>query len=200
MKIIFSNKKQILFFVLLLLLLLYIIYAVFILKSTYLDDFNFNQTENKIAFFKILTVLGNWYTLVFLTVISLSIKKRNLFKYITINLSLVFLLSQLLKILFKRIRPELNILNVKGYSFPSGHAMVGTAFYGFLIYLIFLSKIKKIYKLILILIMSFIIIGICCSRVYLGAHYITDVVAGICFSIMYLIIFTGCIKIKEKII
>src|SRR5699024_2929438 len=57
-------------------------------------------------------------------------------KAFLINLILVFMLNYILKLIFSRTRPiDINIITETGYSFPSGHAMISLAIYGFLAYL-----------------------------------------------------------------
>ena len=87
-------------------------------------------------------------------------------------------------------RPTENrIINENGYSFPSGHSMISMAFYGFLIYLIYKYVKNKKLKYISITLISILIIFIGISRIYLGVHYTSDVLAGFLFSISYLIIY-----------
>src|SRR5699024_2347709 len=104
-----------------------------------------------------------------------------------LNLILVFLLNYVLKILFSRNRPaDINLIVETGFSFPSGHAMMSLGIYGFLIYLLLLSDKNKISKIIgtCFLILLIFLIGI--SRIYLGVHYATDVIAGFIISASYL--------------
>ncbi len=107
-----------------------------------------------------------------------------------------------LKSFFSRERPlEFMLIDESGYSFPSGHSMVSIAFYGFLIYLCYkLIKNKKL-KVIAIFSLSLIIALIAFSRLYLGVHYPTDVLAGLTsgyvFLGVYIIIFKRYIM-KEK--
>lgn len=98
--------------------------------------------------------------------------------------------NTLLKILIQRPRPtEFRLIDEKGYSFPSAHSMASMAFYGLLIYLIY-KYVTNIYlKWILIVILSLLIISIGISRIYLGVHYTSDVLAGFLISLAYLIIF-----------
>ena len=53
-------------------------------------------------------------------------------------------------------------------------------------------------KIILITILIFLILTIGFSRVYLGVHYITDVMAGYSLSIIYLMVYIKIIKLSKK--
>ena len=109
------------------------------------------------------------------------------------------MLNYILKLIFSRTRPiDINIITETGYSFPSGHAMISLAIYGFLAYLLWKSdyKYKKIGVSLLVLLI--VLIGI--SRIYLGVHYTSDVIAGFIVSLGYLLLFIDFIypKIKDK--
>ena len=120
----------------------------------------------------------------------LFVKNKKISKAFILNLILVFLLNYVLKILFSRNRPaDINLIVETGFSFPSGHAMMSLGIYGFLIYLLLLSDKNKISKIIgtCFLILLIFLIGI--SRIYLGVHYATDVIAGFVISASYLLLF-----------
>jgi len=92
------------------------------------------------------------------------------------------------KLAFHRPRPELAVYAEHSFSFPSGHATIAVAFYGFIGYLIIRyvqSWNKKVNILFSVL---FVIIAIGFSRVYLGEHYISDVWSGYLVGSMWLII------------
>jgi membrane-associated phospholipid phosphatase len=85
----------------------------------------------------------------------------------------------LLKWIFRRERPDLyRLIEESGYSFPSGHSMGSFILYGMLCMLLitFFPSIKT--KVILILSTSAFITMIGWSRIYLGVHYPSDVIAG----------------------
>ena len=72
--------------------------------------------------------------------------------------------------------------------------MVGMAFYGYLIYLIYKYVNNKSLKYTLITILSALIIIIGISRIYLGVHYTSDVLAGFLISISYLIVYISLVN------
>ena len=100
-------------------------------------------------------------------------------RLISINVILQVFINYSLKLLFARERPDiLQLVTEKSYSFPSGHAMINMGLYLMLSICIYKTvKSKKLkYVFICILMIFPIIIGL--TRVYLGVHYITDILAG----------------------
>ena len=148
---------------------------------------------------KLITWFGSATCIVPLTVILfILIKNRKTGLVIGINLVIVTLLNQLLKFILQRPRPtDFRIIDESGYSFPSGHSMVSMAFYGFLIYLIYKNVKNKYLKVVLISLLSLLIVMIGISRIYLGVHYTSDVLAGFLLSISYIILY---IKFVNKFV
>lgn len=98
---------------------------------------------------------------------------------VSINVLVVEAINYTLKIIFSRERPNiLRLITETSPSFPSGHAMISSAMYTMLSICVFRNvKNKKVkYTLITIFCILPFIIGM--TRVYLGVHYITDVIAG----------------------
>ena len=142
-----------------------------------------------LEFFKLITHLGDAYFIIGVAVLSaVFIKDKNKAISIFINLLLVFGLNQSLKHIFKMPRPSNPLIEVGGYSFPSGHAMVSLAFYGFLIYLIFQKTKNKKIRILSAILLLLLIALIGASRVYLKAHYLKDVLCGFIFALIYLIL------------
>lgn len=118
------------------------------------------------------------------------IKNKKIKISIVVNLLIATLSSQILKRILQRPRPTgIRLVEVSGYSFPSGHSTVSMAFYGYLIYLIYKNIENKYLKWSLITLLSVLICLIGASRIYLGVHYTTDVLGGFFLSISCLIIF-----------
>lgn len=112
-----------------------------------------------------------------------------------INLFIIYILNIILKNIVQRERPNnFRLIDETGYSFPSGHSMVSMAFYGLIIYFIYNYIENKFIKWSLCTMLSILILLIGFSRVYLGVHYASDVIAGFVISIAYLIIFTCTIS------
>lgn len=150
------------------------------------------------TFAKIITTIGSAYVIMPVCIITMIyFGKSKEAKYIFINLITIFIGNQLLKTLIERPRPKgFRIVEASGYSFPSGHSMVSMAFYGFFIYLIYKKAKNKYIKWISIALLSILIILIGISRIYLGVHYTSDVIAGFLLSIAYLALFTNIISDK----
>ncbi len=140
---------------------------------------------------KFITNFGGAIFLIVLTItLIILIKNKKIGLSIFTNLAVITILNQILKRILQRPRPtEYRIVEETGYSFPSGHSMVSMAFYGYLIYLIYKYVKNKYLKWTLITLLSFLIVSIGISRIYLGVHYTSDVIGGFLISISYLIIY-----------
>ncbi len=116
-------------------------------------------------------------------------KNKKVPTLISLNLALVFLVNLIVKTIIQRPRPFCNITNEPGFSFPSAHSMVSMAFYGYIMYLVY-KNVKpsgKKYVLCALLFALIILIGV--SRIYLGAHFFSDVLGGFLLAICYLMVF-----------
>ena len=106
------------------------------------------------------------------------------------------------KMLINRPRPSKDLVvlleETKYQSFPSGHVLFYTVFFGALILIILnLKKIKYKVKLLLIIIcLSMIFFG-AVSRVYLGAHWFTDVLGGFILGI-FCVLIMGYFYVKSN--
>lgn len=166
--------------------------VVYKLISTYLIS------DSSLPIVKCITNLGSAsFVIAMSTILLVAIKNKLIGLFIFLNLAISGGLNQILKVIVQRPRPVgYRLIEESGYSFPSGHSMVSAAFYGFLIYLIYRNIKNRYIKYSIITVLTLLIISIGISRIYLGVHYASDVLAGFIISICYLIIFISIIKNK----
>jgi len=152
-----------------------------------------------------ITNLGSLYAFIVICLLTEMILKNKKIGIIMFgNLALIYGVNVLLKHIVQRPRPDgYRLIAESGYSFPSGHSMTSTAFYGLIIYFICTNIKNKKIRYTLCTLLSILIILIGFSRVYLGVHYASDVIAGALVSIVYLICFvtiykTIRIEVKNK--
>lgn len=137
--------------------------------------------KNDISFFivKFISFLGN-PEMYFIAGIPIAIfliynKEFHILKTLLIAVLLSFLFNELMKVVVKRIRPiDFWHIYAQGFSFPSGHSMVGVSFYFTLGAIIFDKTNNKSYLncfRILALVIAF-------TRVILGVHWLSDVIIG----------------------
>lgn len=89
------------------------------------------------------------------------------------------LLNWLLKQVFARARPDLEpLVQLETFSFPSGHAVASTLFYGSLCLLFLQGRPAPPARALAIAAAVAMVALVCFSRIYLGAHYPSDVLAG----------------------
>ena len=105
------------------------------------------------------------------------------------------------KLAFHRPRPEMAVYAEHSFSFPSGHATIAVAFYGFVGYLLmrFVQNWNRKVNIFFTTILIIIAIGF--SRAYLGVHYISDVWGGYLIGAIWLIIaisFSEWLGYQEK--
>ncbi|OGG50755.1 hypothetical protein A2763_02415 [Candidatus Kaiserbacteria bacterium RIFCSPHIGHO2_01_FULL_54_36] len=100
-----------------------------------------------------------------------------LFISVVLTGSLVLMIKELVQ----RARPEhlYRAYTEAGYSFPSAHAALSVAFYGFCMYLVYRTVPPGMWRTLAMAGLTLMIAGIGFSRVYLGVHYPSDVIAGL---------------------
>lgn len=93
------------------------------------------------------------------------------------------ILNQVLKLFFQRDRPNVHrLIEIDGYSFPSGHTMITFAVYGTLSFLLWHDISTRSGRIILILFSCIIVLMVGISRIYLGVHYPSDIIGGLLAS------------------
>lgn len=158
------------------------------------------RNKNLTSILLTITNISSAYALIVLSILLLIIiKEKKIPLLITLNLICSYALNAFAKVIFTRPRPiGINLIEESGFSYPSGHSMVSMAYYGFIAYLIYKKQTNKLIKTIIIvsLLLTILLVGF--SRIYLGVHYLSDVIGGFLLSIVYLMIFIKYSKIEKK--
>ena len=155
---------------------------------------------NKFAI--VVTKTGNPVSIVISTmVISLTfyfLKKKKEAVFYLVNILGIWILNESIKAIFKRQRPDMiKLVHASGYSFPSGHSMVFMTV-SLVLTLLIINYVKNKYlafSLSMLIIIYGFMVGI--SRVYVGVHYLSDVLSGWTFSAGWTLI---SIAVYKKII
>src|SRR5215471_4603087 len=95
----------------------------------------------------------------------------------------------------RRLRHPL--VQLPSYSFPSGHPLAATVFYGFAAILLWSYIAPKVWRVVIGTAIAAVILMVGFSRVYLGAHYPTDVLAGFLEGVAWLS-FVGIITSRHR--
>jgi undecaprenyl-diphosphatase len=164
------------------------------------------RNEPLTIFLRLITYMANWQFITLICIPLLVYPRTS--KTLGFPLSISALLSataySLLKGFFQRIRPDIafHLINQGGYSFPSGHSMTGLLFYGMLIYILrkrlLVENRNRAVANLLTALLSFLVFLIGISRIYLGVHYPTDVLAGWSLGLAFLLLITPLIAPKTN--
>ena len=153
-------------------------------------DYIIKYRSNRIDYLmKSITQFGNTVpVIIIILVLMITLTSRREVFLIGFNTILTVSTNQILKHIICRPRPShIRLITENGYSFPSGHSMISICLYGLLIYLINKKIKNKILKVLLTIILILLILGIGISRIYVGVHYPSDVLAGYLLSLSILI-------------
>ena len=140
-------------------------------------------------YFVLVTRFGNTLTIVIVVILFMLLfrnKNSIILGLLTMNSAIS---NTVIKHIIRRERPVgLKLVEQGGYSFPSGHTMIAVAVYGYLLYLVWTKITNKYLKYGVSILLSILIISIGISRVYVGVHFMSDVVSGFILSIIQVIL------------
>lgn len=125
---------------------------------------------------------------VIITIICLLWRRRNYIIPLWTVTSGAAIFSYFGKLAIHRHRPEFAVYNESTFSFPSGHATLAVAFYGFIAYLLLREVKNWKYKINILSIFFILAFAIGLSRLYLGVHFLSDVWGGYLLGFLWLII------------
>lgn len=195
---------------LIILLSLFVILTICVLLDvTGVIDYNIynllstNNVEFLTACANVVTSFASSQVIIIITLILIFLLNTNHQRiFVIINTLISAGIIILTKNIFLRERPLIGSQILSSYSFPSGHSLIATTYYGFLIYLLRRSKCKEEIKTIGTTFLTTLIILICLSRLILNVHYLTDVIGGVILGLVILLIliyfFDVTFKPKEK--
>ena len=195
---------------LIILLSLFVILTICVLSGvTEVIDYNIynilstNEITFLTAFSNVVTSFASSQAIIIITLILIFLLNTNHERiFVIINTLISAGIVILSKNIFLRERPLIGSELLSSYSFPSGHSLIATTYYGFLIYLLRRSKCKEEYKIIGTTLLSTLIVLICLSRIFLSVHYVTDVIGGVILGLIILLVliyfFDVTFKPKEK--
>lgn len=146
----------------------------------------------------IFSLLGSSEVILVLTVLigAIFLLKRNWYHFIFFAAVSVggVVLNFALKMIFQRERPggEISYIEVfaqtfeiPSYSFPSGHTMRSTILLLFILYLLLKYVRNRALKVGLSLVLFFLILMVAISRIFLEAHYLSDIIGGVTISVTW---------------
>jgi membrane-associated phospholipid phosphatase len=139
--------------------------------------------------FEVVTLAGNVAVLAAITLAAMVflLRRRALDEAVLVGVVALGIetVNAALKLVFHRPRPELSFVHLDTYSFPSGHAAGSAAVYGVLAYVV----ARRVFGLrrIAVVAGAVVLVGaVGMSRLYLGAHYLSDVLAGLALGATWL--------------
>ena len=163
------------------------------------------HTDFLLNVFNVITSLASEPIIIIITLVLIFLLNTNYKRlFVLINTLVSAAVILVSKNIFLRERPFIGQELIGTYSYPSGHSLIATTYYGFLIYLVNKSNFKDTTKKILTVFLAMIIVLVSLSRVVLGVHYLTDVLGGVIlgFFFLFLIIYSYekylNPKVKEK--
>ena len=150
---------------------------------------------------KVITYMGNWQTITVVCIILLIIKKTRVRYGVPLAIGSLFvsLANKGVKAIMLRPRPDdiEFLIEQDGWSFPSGHSITSIFFFGMAIWLVRRNVESSAIANVLTAVLAIPMIFIGISRVYLGVHYPTDVIAGWALGILSISIIVIIIEILE---
>ena len=124
----------------------------------------------------------------------LIIKKIKASTMLIVSTGGVGMISELVKWLIARPRPSALLIHQIGLypksdSFPSGHVLLATGLYGFLLYLTYTQlKQQLTLRVVLLVVVSLPLVLMGLSRIYLGAHWVSDVIGAYLLGYIWLFV------------
>lgn len=175
-------------------LFLLLMFLVIFDKISFLDNWFYNllmsfRCEFLDNYFTGVTRFGDVGMVMFILLLFLIIFKDRRGIFLNISAIASVGINYVLKLIIRRDRPNgLRLVEQGGFSFPSGHTMISVCVYGYLLYIVKSSVKNKFLRYFLSILLVILILSIGISRVYVGVHYFSDVLAGYLLASVILIL------------
>jgi membrane-associated phospholipid phosphatase len=161
-------------------------------------------TEPLTDVFRAITTLGNFVTLVVVTVIAVAVLWRRREHIDAVLVAAAFLGAQVLsigmKLGFRRERPFFPdpLATESTFSFPSGHALVSLAVYGSIALVLARRLRRRSDGIVLFGGTALLVLAIGFSRLYLGVHFLSDVLAGFAAGAAWLALLYVALELRSR--
>lgn len=171
---------------------------------SWIDRIQSSVSPTKTSTIELLTELGEIKLIAALTVVIAIVLffKRKIAEGLWFGGTVLFcgaISTKVIKSAVERERPVfLQLIPETGWSFPSGHVTGTAIFYGLIGLILFLAITKVWAKFIVAIITVVFIFFIMATRVYLGVHYPTDVLAGFLFGMASIFISAGVFLVLRE--
>lgn len=148
-----------------------------------------------------ITSIGNPHTMVAIAIITFVILCWRRYyqeaKIFVIDCLGGVILSYGLKLVFSKPRPNLwqSAIEETSFSYPSGHALGSTILYGFLAYILATRYPQFAWLIYAFAVLLIAAIGL--SRLYLGVHWPTDIIAGYCIGFLWVMFCVTMLKLQK---
>ena len=164
---------------------------------------NHESTPGLSSFFRLMTVFGGTICLSVLAVVACALLLRRRRRTDALLVALAYAGSEVLTAVFKntfeRERPPFHdpALSFSTFSFPSGHSSVSAAVYGAVAIVVVRSLADRRAQALTLAATAVLVLAIGFSRVYLGAHYLSDVLAGLSLGTAWLTLCIVALTVRE---
>jgi membrane-associated phospholipid phosphatase len=154
--------------------------------------------------FRVITFLGGFVTLLAVSLVAAVVLWRRHERKEALFMALAFVGAQVLtngmKLAFRRDRPSFPdpLATATTYSFPSGHALVSLAVYGALALLLARRLPSTAGRVLVFVGAGVLVAAIGFSRLYLGVHFLSDVLAGFAVGIAWLSLLYVALELRER--
>lgn len=152
------------------------------------------QSPSRNSVMLVVTGLGDFRFLIPMTILAsiiFAIRHRRVSALLFLGAVLGgFLLESIMKIAFRRDRPDLwpALVTEKSYSFPSGHATMCTLFFGACVAIVFHITPRRGPRIAALVTAAALSLAVAFSRIFLGAHWLTDVCAGMLLGLFWVVV------------